>query len=219
MASFGEVRKVAYCHDATKETRRPDGVLGVDEVKPTDGALIKTDRAIVQMVRGIALSILKDYAEKDPVLIGIMNGSFMFMADLVRALSHPTGDIKRHLTEGRLIPRQPMYPDVDFIKVNSYDHTHSTGTVNMISGLSSSIENRHVIVVEDIVDTGLTVQYVKDYLFEKNPASVSVAALVVKHQHEVAYSGFRIGDEFVFGYGLDVSGQMRSLNELRVLPT
>ena len=180
-------------------------------MKATDGALIQTDRAIVQMVRGIAFSILKDYAGKDPVLIGVMNGSFMFMADLVRALSHPTGQIKRH--------HEPMYPDVDFIKVNSYDHTHSTGTVNMISGLSSSIENRHVIVVEDIVDTGLTVQYVKDYLFEKNPASVSGAALVVKHQHEVAYSGVRIGDEFVFGYGLDVSGQMRSLNELRVLPT
>tara|TARA_B100000949_G_scaffold128601_2_gene113426 strand:- start:4480 stop:5052 length:573 start_codon:yes stop_codon:yes gene_type:complete len=190
-------------------------------VNPTDGVLIKTDRAIIKMVRSIALKILQDYAQKDPVLIGIMNGSFMFMADLVRALSHPTGDIKRHLTEGRLIPRQPMYPDVDFIKVNSYDHTHSTGTVSMVSGLSSSIENRHVIVVEDIVDTGLTVKYVKEYLLSKNPASVSVAALLVKHHHQVTYPGFHSipEDEFVFGYGLDVSGHMRSLNELRVLPT
>ena len=179
-------------------------------MKPTDGALIQTDRAIVQMVRGIALSILKDYAEKDPVLIGVMNGSFMFMADLVRALSHPTGQIKRH--------HEPMYPEVDFIRVNSYDHTHSTGTVNMVNGLSSSIVNRHVIVVEDIVDTGLTLKYVKGYLSSQNPASISVAALLVKHQHEVEYPGFSIGDQFVFGYGLDVSGQMRSLNELRVLP-
>jgi hypoxanthine phosphoribosyltransferase len=179
-------------------------------VNPTDGALIKTDRAIIKMVRSIALKIVQDYADEDPVLIGIMNGSFMFMADLVRALSHPTGQIKRH--------HEPMYPEVDFIKVDSYDHTHSTGTVNMVSGLSSSIENRHVIVVEDIVDTGLTLQYIKDYLFLKNPASINVAALLVKHQHEVDYVGSQIGDEFVFGYGLDVSGQMRSLNELRVLP-
>ena len=185
-------------------------------MKPTDGALIQTDRAIVQMVRCIAFSILKDYAGKDPVLIGVMNGSFMFMADLVRALSHPID------TE----ETRPMYPEVDFIKVNSYDHTHSTGTVNRISGLSSSIENRHVIVVEDIVDTGMTLENVKDYLFSKNPASVSVAALLVKHhdnrsaelEHHVAYTGVHIGDDFVFGYGLDVSGQMRSLNELRVLP-
>ena len=177
-------------------------------MKPTDGALIQTDRAIVQMVRCIAFSILKDYAGKDPVLIGVMNGSFMFMADLVRALSHPID------TE----ETRPMYPEVDFIKVNSYDHTHSTGTVNRISGLSSSIENRHVIVVEDIVDTGLTLKYVKGYLSSQNPASISVAALLVKHQHEVEYPGFSIGDQFVFGYGLDVSGQMRSLNELRVLP-
>ena len=179
-------------------------------MKPTDGALIQTDRAIVQMVRCIAFSILKDYAGKDPVLIGVMNGSFMFMADLVRALSHPTGQIKRH--------HEPMYPEVDFIRVNSYDHTHSTGTVNMVNGLSSSIVNRHVIVVEDIVDTGLTLKYVKGYLSSQNPASISVAALLVKHQHEVEYPGFSIGDQFVFGYGLDVSGQMRSLNELRVLP-
>jgi len=177
-------------------------------VKPTDGALIKTDRAIVEMVHTIASRIREDYAQKDPVLLGVMNGAFMFMADLVRALSYPLD------TEETL----PMYPEVDFIKVSSYDHLHSTGTVTGVSGLSSCIKGRHVILVDDIVDTGLTVKYVRNYLFLKHPASVSVAALLVKHPHYVAYPGFRVGDEFVFGYGLDVSRQMRSLNELRVLP-
>jgi len=183
-------------------------------VTQADGALMKSDSAIVRMVRLIALEILKDYTGKDPVLVGVLNGSFMFMADLVRALSYP-----------KRLAHEPMYPEVDFIKVNSYDHTHSTGTVNMVSGLSCDIKNRHVIVVEDIVETGLTLQYVKDYLFSQNPTSVSVTALLVKtgagldyqHQHHVAYPGFHVGEDFVFGYGLDISGRWRSLNELRIL--
>jgi len=178
-------------------------------MKPTDGSLHKTDRAIAQRVRDIASKILKDYADKDPVLIGILNGAFMFMADLVRALSHPTGQIKRY--------RTPLYPEIDFIKVNSYDHTQSTGTVNLVTGLTTAIEGRHVIVIEDIVETGLTLQYVTEYLCRQNPASISVAALLVKKNHAVEYSGFSAGENFVFGYGLDVNGKMRSIHELRAL--
>jgi hypoxanthine phosphoribosyltransferase len=178
-------------------------------MKPTDGSLHKTDRAIAQRVRDIASKILKDYADKDPVLIGILNGAFMFMADLVRALSHPTGQSKRY--------RTPLYPEIDFIKVNSYDHTQSTGTVNLVSDLTTAIEGRHVIIVEDIVDTGLTLKYVKNYLASYKPASIGVAALLVKKNHDVDYSGFAVGDKFVFGYGLDVNGKMRSIHELRAL--
>ena len=178
-------------------------------MKPTQWSLQKTDRAIAQRVRAIASQILKDYADKDPILIGILNGAFMFMADVVRALSHPTGQTKRYQT--------PLYPEIDFIKVNSYDHTQSTGTVNFVSGLTTVIEGRHVIIIEDIVDTGLTLKYIKRYLSSYKPASISVAALLVKNDHDVEYRGFSVGDDFLFGYGLDVNGEMRSIYELRAL--
>ena len=147
-------------------------------------------------VTAMGAEITRDYQGKPLVLVGVLKGSFIFLADLVRAIDLPVL--------------------VDFIGISSYQGTQSTGVVKITSDLSRPIEDKHVLLVEDIVDTGLTMKYLLDNLGTRRPASVKIAALLEKPARArvkipIDYRGFVIGDEFVVGYGLDWDGKLRNL--------
>lgn len=147
-------------------------------------------------VAEMGAAITRDYAGKHLVVIGVLKGSFIFLADLVRAIDLPLA--------------------VDFIGISSYQGTRSTGVVQITSDLTRPIEGKDVLLVEDIVDTGLTMQYLLENLGTRRPASLRIAALLEKPARaqvkiDVHYRGFVIGDEFVVGYGLDWDGKLRNL--------
>jgi len=149
----------------------------------------------------IGRAITRDYVGKVPLLLGILKGSYPFMADLTRA-------INLELT-------------VDFMAVSSYGAgTKSSGVVRILKDLDRAIEGRHVIIVEDIIDTGLTLHYLRENLRGRGPASVEIAALLDKkavrkgkelEDMRARYVGFECPDEFVVGYGLDYKGRYRNL--------
>jgi hypoxanthine phosphoribosyltransferase len=154
-------------------------------------------------VQELGAAIGRDYAGKTPVLIGVLNGSFMFLADLLRAIE--------------------IDCEVDFLKLSSYGANKiSSGVVHELKKIDADIHDRHVIVVEDIVDTGLSMQFILERLREYAPASLSVATLL--HKHEAArvetpldYVGFRIPNLFVIGYGLDYGQLARNLDQIYIL--
>jgi len=162
-----------------------------------DGAVQLNTETIARRVVELGEEITRDYAGKDLHVICVLNGAFVFMADLVRAINLP-------LT-------------VDFLSVSSYgSRTESSGEVRLLKDLEQSLKNRHVIIVEDIIDTGLTMQYLLGYLQGRKPASVKVATLLSKPSRRlvdvpVDYVGFTIDDAFVYGYGLDVDHRLRNL--------
>jgi hypoxanthine phosphoribosyltransferase len=144
-----------------------------------------------------------DYAGRTPVLVSVLKGSIVFLADLIRAMDVPL--------------------NVDLMEVSSYGSgTDSSGQVRILKDLSSSIEGRDVVVVEDIIDTGLTLNYLLRYLAERHPASVRVCCLLDKPARrlaeiEIDYRGFSIPDRFVIGYGLDYDERYRNLPYVGVL--
>jgi len=147
-------------------------------------------------VTAMGAEITRDYQDRPLVLIGVLKGSFIFLADLVRAIDLPVM--------------------VDFIGISSYQGSRSTGVVQITSDLTRPIEGKHVLLVEDIVDTGLTMRYLLDNLGTRRPESVRIAALLEKPARAqvkipIDYRGFVIGDDFVVGYGLDWDGKMRNL--------
>ena len=153
--------------------------------------------AIETRVRELGKQITRDYAGGEVVAIGILNGSFVFMADLIRQIDLPLR--------------------CEFLGLSSYgDATESSGVVAITKDLSSSIEQQHVLVVEDIVDTGLTLEYLIENLKTRKPASLKVASLLSKPARrrvrvDIDYLGFTIEDRFVVGYGLDNAGFHRNL--------
>jgi hypoxanthine phosphoribosyltransferase len=155
-------------------------------------------------VRELAAEIERDYPAGEEIhLVGVLKGGFVFMADLVRAMS----------------ARVTM----DFIAMSSYAHsTRSSGEVRMLKDLDSGLEGRHTIIVEDIVDTGLTLTYLQDILRARSPRSLKTACLLSKPSRRqvdvtVDYTGFTIEDKFVVGYGLDYSEKYRNLAYIAVL--
>jgi hypoxanthine phosphoribosyltransferase len=147
-------------------------------------------------VADLGAAITRDYAGKHLVVVGVLKGSFIFLADLVRAID--------------------LTLSVDFIGISSYQDTRSTGVVQITSDLTRPIEGKDVLLVEDIVDTGLTMKYLLENLGTRRPASLRIAALLEKPARAqvkipVDYRGFVIGDEFVVGYGLDWDGKLRNL--------
>jgi hypoxanthine phosphoribosyltransferase len=155
-------------------------------------------------VRELAAEIERDYPAGEEIhLVGVLKGGFVFMADLVRAMS----------------ARVTM----DFIAVSSYAHsTRSSGEVRMLKDLDSGLEGRHTIIVEDIVDTGLTLIYLQDILRARAPRSLKTACLLSKPSRRqvnvaVDYTGFTIEDKFVVGYGLDYAEKYRNLAYIAVL--
>jgi hypoxanthine phosphoribosyltransferase len=160
--------------------------------------------AIQSRVRELAGEIERDYEPDAAIhLVGVLKGGFVFMADLVRAMG----------------PRVTL----DFIAVSSYaKSTKSSGEVRLLKDLDSGLEGRHVIIVEDIVDTGLTLTYLQDILRARSPKSLRTACLLSKPSRRlvevvVEYIGFTIEDRFVVGYGLDYAEQYRNLAHIAVL--
>jgi hypoxanthine phosphoribosyltransferase len=161
-------------------------------------------RAVIQKrVQEMADQISKDYAGSDLVIIGILKGAFIFMADLIRMMNVPC--------------------KVDFVRVASYGAgAESSGKVVMTKDIETSIRGCDILIVEDIVDTGLTLQYLAGWLKERNPRSLKVCAFLDKRKRrkvsfEADYVGFTIDDGFVVGYGLDFNEQYRFLPEVYVL--
>jgi hypoxanthine phosphoribosyltransferase len=173
------------------EARQADRRLGADGVE----VLLPAERLRAR-VSEIGREITRDYQGKPLVLVGVLKGALVFLADLMRAIDLPLS--------------------LDFVGLSSYVGTRSSGTVELTSDLTRPIEGKHVILVEDIVDTGLTMQWLLRKLEERHPASLAVCALLVKPARArvvvpVRYRGFDIADEFVVGYGLDHEGRLRNL--------
>lgn len=161
-------------------------------------AVLISEADIDQRVRELAAQISADYAEKgNVVLVGVLKGSFIFLADLSRRLT---------------IPRT-----IEFIAVSSYDNGNvASGAVRLVMDVRGNIENRHVLIVEDIVDTGHTLAYLIGMLESHSPASIRTCALLHKAESAevdvaIDYVGFGIGDEWVVGYGLDYAERDRTL--------
>jgi hypoxanthine phosphoribosyltransferase len=163
-----------------------------------------TKEAIRTRVQEMGKEIATDYHDKFPIFVIVLNGAFVFAADLLRACSFEC--------------------ELEFVRLASYDGTQSTGQVKRILGLQSDIKDRHVIIVEDIVDTGRTIKAMTEDLMQSGPASVSVATLLLKpesllYTFESPYVGFEIPEAFVLGYGLDVDGKARNLEDIYQLKT
>jgi hypoxanthine phosphoribosyltransferase len=158
---------------------------------------------IAPAVARLALEISRDYRDKEPLFIGILKGSFVFMADLVRTLDFPL--------------------EMDFVSLSSYGRgTQSSGNVRVEQGLRSGVRDRHILVVEDIIDTGITVAFLLDYLKKKRPASLKLCALLDKPSRRrvlvtIDYLGITVPDKFLVGYGLDFNEKYRNLPDICVL--
>ena len=162
-----------------------------------------SEEQLEQRVCELAAQIDRDYAGKEPLLVSVLRGSFVFMADLVRHITLPC--------------------TVDFMAVSSYGSgTTSSGQVKIIKDLSEQIEGKDVIVVEDILDSGNTLSYLLKLLEARHPASIRLCTLLDKPERRtkpvaVQYSGFTIPDEFVVGYGLDYDEKYRNLPYIGIL--
>ena len=159
---------------------------------------------IEKRVKELGREISKDYRGKDPIIIGVLNGAYIFLSDLSKAIDIPA--------------------EISFIKISSYEGDSSTGKVKRLIGLDVELENRHVLLVEDIVDTGLSMINLLSQVNEKEPASVKTVTLLYKPdalRHNVAldYIGFQIPNKFVVGYGLDYDGFGRNIPEIYQLST
>jgi hypoxanthine phosphoribosyltransferase len=165
--------------------------------------ILLTDAQIQARVVELGAELSRDYDGRDPVLVSVLKGSIIFLADLVRAME--------------------ISLSVDLMEVSSYGaSTESSGQVRILKDLSRPIEGREVLVVEDIIDTGLTLNYLMRYLREKGPASLRVCCLLDKPARrlapiEIGYRGFTIPDRFVIGYGLDYDEHYRNLPYIGVL--
>ncbi len=157
---------------------------------------------IERHVSEIGKQISRDFEGKDPIFVGVLKGCFIFMADLMRHVS--------------------INCSMDFMAVSSYKGTTSTGAVKINKDLNEDIGGRHLILVEDILDSGVTLNYLKNYLLVRNPASISIVTLMDKPARRKAdvyadYSCFEIPDAFVVGYGLDYNERYRNLPYIGVL--
>jgi|TARA_R110000824_G_scaffold381763_1_gene574655 hypoxanthine phosphoribosyltransferase len=161
-----------------------------------------TAHAIQIRIKQLASILDSDYKDKDLVLVGVLNGSFVFMADVVRSLT--------------------IDPEVDFIKAHSYQGTKSSGVVTTVSQLTVNITGRHVVVVEDIIDSGDTIAHVTNIIEQHNPQSIQTLCLLYRNtvkemfKKKPKYICFSVGKGFFVGYGLDINGKRRGLRDLQV---
>jgi len=158
---------------------------------------------IQDKVRELGARITEDYRDKRPLLVGILRGAVVVLGDLMRKTDLPC--------------------EIDFMDISSYGTgTSSSGVVRILKDLEEDITDRHVLVVEDIIDTGLTLSYLRRSLLARKPASLEICALLTKPSRrrveiDVKYLGFEIPDEFVVGYGLDYAGAYRNLPDICIL--
>ena len=163
-------------------------------------SVLLSEKQLEARVAELGDAISRDFKDKDVVFIGVLKGCFIFMADLMRHVTIPCS--------------------MDFMAVSSYGSgTVSTGAVKINKDLSQNIEGKHVIFVEDILDSGITLSYLKNYLMARQPASISIATLMDKPARRKAdvkadYAGFEVPDAFVVGYGLDYDQQGRNLRDI-----
>ncbi len=171
-----------------------------------NGALFRlyiSKEQLDKRIEELAEQINRDYEDKKPIFIGILNGAFIFLADLMRHVTIPC--------------------EVDFFKLSSYgDEKVSSGHVTELKDLDADVEGRHIILIEDIVDTGLSMRYMVGRIKAKKPASVSVVTLLhkpdaTKHYVNVDYVGFQIPTLFVLGYGMDYAQEGRNLAQIYVI--
>jgi hypoxanthine phosphoribosyltransferase len=161
------------------------------------GPIVVEEVDLQQRIKELGKDIASDYAANPPLLVGILKGAFMFMADLARAIDLPV--------------------EFDFMAVSSYGSaTRTSGVVRIMKDLDLDLTDRHVLIVEDIVDSGLTLAYLRKNLRARHPRSLEVCALLVKEglqktDPDLKYVGFRIPEQFVIGYGLDVDERYRNL--------
>jgi hypoxanthine phosphoribosyltransferase len=164
---------------------------------PHIGRVVVEEADLRQRVRELGEKITADYASRPPLLVGVLKGACFFLSDLARCINLPV--------------------EIDFMAVSSYgSSTHTSGVVRIVKDLDIDLTDRHVLIVEDIVDSGLTLSYLRRNLAARHPASLEVVALLVKEglqsvDLDLAYEGFRIPPEFVIGYGLDVAERFRNL--------
>ena len=163
--------------------------------------ILVTRDEIQDRVQVIAKQITEDYAGRTPLLIGVLKGGVIFAADLARAIDLPV--------------------ELDFMAVSSYgSSTRNSGVVRIIKDLDGDIEGRDVIIIEDIVDSGLTLRYLRQTLLARNPASLKFCSLLVREEQQadlddlVRYTGFRLPQVWVVGYGLDVGQRYRNLGDI-----
>lgn len=174
------------------------------EVKIKDKTFVTSipEATIMKRVKEVAESISRDYADKNPLFIAVLNGSFVFAADLVREMSVPC--------------------EISFVKLASYQGTMSTGNVKEVIGINEDLAGRHVIILEDIIETGTTMKRMIESLGTRNPASVEICTLLFKPERlkadlDIRYVAFEIPNDFIIGYGLDYDQQARELRDIYVL--
>jgi hypoxanthine phosphoribosyltransferase len=166
-------------------------------------SVLITPQKLQERIANLGLEITKDYKNKDLIVVGILNGCFVFLADLVREIDLPI--------------------TTDFMGLSSYGaSTKSSGIVQITKDLSKIVEGKHLLIVEDIIDTGLTMSYLLENLETRRPASVKICSLLskpTKHKTDIPieYLGFSIEDKFVVGYGLDFDGRYRNLPYIGVV--
>lgn len=164
--------------------------------------LIEEDE-LKSKVAELAAKITKDYRGKDLLIVCVLKGAVVFASDLIRKIDLPL--------------------DIDFMAISSYGaNTKSSGVVRILKDLNAGIEGRHVLIVEDIIDSGLTLAYLADNLRSRRPASVEICTILDKKERRTAeldikYAGFSVPDEFVVGYGLDYAEKYRNLPYIAVL--
>jgi len=170
---------------------------------PAPQRVLLSAEQVAEKVAELGAQITADYASEAPLLVGVLKGAFVFMSDLSRAIDLPV--------------------EFDFMAVSSYGHsTRSSGVVRIVKDLDIDLAGRQVLLVEDIVDSGLTLNYLRRNLLARNPASLEVCALLVRENHRVdgsvlRYEGFRVPGDFLVGYGLDVNERFRNLPDIRVV--
>jgi hypoxanthine phosphoribosyltransferase len=166
------------------------------------GKVLIAEEDIKRRVRELGKELSRDYEGKTPILISVLKGGIIFLSDLVRSLS--------------------ILHEIDFMWVSSYKGTESSGVVRILADLSINIEGHDVIIVEDIVDTGMTLDYIRHILLARHPKSLRICTLLDKKARRrievpIDYVGFEIPDEFVIGYGLDYGEKLRNLPYVALL--
>ena len=164
--------------------------------------LLISESEIKKRVKALANKINEDYKGKKPIFVGILNGCYVFMADLLREID--------------------LDIEVDFVKIRSYEGDSSTGTIKFRKDISADIDGRDIIIVEDIIDSGFTINFLVNRLRNSGPKSVAVATILFKKEiakldFNVDYVGFEIPPEFVVGYGLDYDEKYRHLKDVMVM--
>jgi hypoxanthine phosphoribosyltransferase len=172
------------------------------EDDPNLGEVVVAAADLQRRIAELGRQITEDYAGRPPLLVGVLKGAFVFMSDIARAIGLPV--------------------EFDFMAISSYGSaTKTSGVVRIVKDLELDLTGRHVIVIEDIIDSGLTLSYLRRNLMARNPASLEICALLLREGQQTAdldlkYVGFTIPPAFVIGYGLDVGERYRNLPDVRV---